>query len=569
MHIAAGGAAIALVAAVIFAVWGWREGADLSSGRLAVIAPLPETKRLIILPFGASGSHGDRVILARGISQWLAESMVPIERQTHGNFWALHPGRLVSEELTAVWREAGLTLATKGDLTPSEGGHDLRLQVVGLRSEKTLRVGGAFAPMEDPCALMEGAAAEHARMLELQLAPPTVAGISRLIPDTEKACAGYLNGLGLMRDKQTRANLGAAATQLEAAAEADPDFIPAQTALSEASRRLYAVTGEEIWLDRSREVLARALELDRGDPRVWLELAELENAAGRGDEYLEALKGAADRSPDLAAAHRELGRALKGAGRLKEAETSLQRAIRLRPGDGGLRMELGHLYWNLGERDAAINQFREAVALAPESHLVHSNLCGVYLSFEMQEAARQMCERSLAIQPNYPAYSNLGYLAFSSSNFGEAVQMYKKALEMGKGDYLTWGNLGLAHHHMDNARASRVALEHAVEMGEALLEENPSDPSLMVDLAVYNALLGNRELALGLLDRATSFEIEDVLLMALVGEAYEDAGDRDRALLWVSRALENGLDPSWIGNNPTLRREETYRSLAQQFETGS
>jgi len=569
-RVAVVGAALALVMVAGFVVWGWwRDAAGPSSGESAVIAPLPETKKLIILPFEAPGSDGDRAALARGISEWLADSMVPMERQTRGTLWALPPGRLAGEELKAFWREAGLTLATEGDLTTAEGGQYLRLRLVDLRSEETYREGGAFAAIGDLCALMERAASEQARLLELQLAPPTISEISRLIPDAPEACDGYLRGLGLVRGGETSADFRTAIMHLEAAAEADPDFGPAQTALAEARRRLYEATGEDVWLDRSREAVTRALELDRGDPRVWLELARLESAAGRKDARLAALEQAAKRSPHLATPHMELGRALKGTGRLREAEAPLQRAIRLRPGDGGLRMELGHLYWDLGERDAAINQFREAEDLAPESSLAYSNLCGVYLSLEVRDRAREMCERSLAIQPNYPAYSNLGYLAFSSSNFGEAVQMYKQALDLDEGDYLTWGNLGLAHHHMDKVRESRPALEHAVEMGEALLEENPSNPSLMVDLAVYNALLGNRELALDLLGRATTFDIEDSLLMALAGEAYEDAGDRDHALQWVSRALENGLDPSWIGNSPTLRRVEAFRSLATQYETGS
>jgi Flp pilus assembly protein TadD len=186
----------------------------------------------------------------------------------------------------------------------------------------------------------------------------------------------------------------------------------------------------------------------------------------------------------------------------------------------------------------------------------------------LQDEARAMCERSLAIEPNYTAYSNLGTLAFSNSNFGRAVEMFDKANEIDDSDYYTSMNLGLAHYHMDNERDSRPALQRAVTLIEEQLETAPGDRGLMLDLADCEAVLGNRDRAIELLDLVTQEDRDDPRFLATVGEVYAEAGERELAIQWLTRALDAGLEPAFLRSNPTLRKVQEYRDLADQYETG-
>ena len=253
---------------------------------------------------------------------------------------------------------------------------------------------------------------------------------------------------------------------------------------------------------------------------------------------------------------------------MEDAERALQRAIRLRPGDAVFHLILGHLYFDQDQRDASINQFRRAMECAPENSLAASNLCGAYLHFELWPEANEMCERSLELERNYMALSNLGFLAFAQSNFGEAVSRFEAALELGEGDYVVWGNLGFAYHHMDRREKARSTLSKAVELAEEELLQRPADAWLLVDLGSYHAVLGERERALELLAIAAGSDPVDSSFMASLGEAYEDAGDRDRAVHWFGKALENGLDPGWIQKSPVLRKVEAFSNLAHQHEKG-
>jgi serine/threonine-protein kinase len=415
------------------------------------------------------------------------------------------------------------------------------------------------------CGSMRAVEEEFGRMLDLTVDGDVAEAVSRLIPATGDACAAYVYGLGRIAGSPAAESLDAAITDFETVVAEDPDFAPAWVAMA----RAFAAMGEggDIeWYARGRVAAERAMELEPDRPEPWLALAELEGAAGHRERAVGALEQAAERGPPRADVLQALGVGYRDDQRFDDAERTLQRAIRLRPGDGTLHSQLGFLYYLQGRRDAAINQFRLACECMPDNFLNYSNIGAMYLALGMSDDARAMFERSLAIRPSYEAYSNLGYLAFADSNYGEAVERYEKALDLDDGDYATRGNLGLAFHHIDRSEDSREALTKAVEMGERELQLHPNDKIVLIDLAGYLAILGERDRSLERLHAAIEQEIEDPVQMALVAEVYEDLGDRALATDWLVRALDNGLEPGWIDNSPTLRKVEDFRQLAAQYE---
>jgi hypothetical protein len=90
----------------------------------------------------------------------------------------------------------------------------------------------------------------------------------------------------------------------------------------------------------------------------------------------------------------------------------------------------------------------------------------------------------------------------------------------------------------------------------------------MAALAGYYGTLGeNRRRGLELLEQATSTDIVDAQLMSVIGESYEDLGERDRALLWLGRALDNGVVLSQIEGMPSLdelRKDPRYAELTNR-----
>ncbi len=567
--IAGGTLLVAVIALAVWSVTRVRHPASQPAEPAPQAVSVPVERRVAVLPFDGSGADPGRATLARGIAAFVADAFVAVEEQTNGEVWAVAPQNLPSEDLDRLRRQLGVTVAIDGELEQQNDGWHLRLSLLDPSTGNTFVNEFVSADDSKPCALAVASAKDSVRLLDLPLDPATTSRIEGRIPRSEEGCAAFLEGLGWQVGAPDQARLEAAVRALDRAAAADPEHGPTWTALATASNGLFKITEEPAWLERGIDAANRATALRTPDPDPWIALAHLQRAAGNLDEANVSLKQAAALGPRRADVHAELGRGFTAAGRSDEAERAFQRAIRLRPGDAALHQDLGYLYWELGQRDAAITQFREALECAPGNALAASNLCGVYLHFDLEAEAREMCELSFELEPNYTALSNLGFLAFAQSNFGEAVDRFEQALKMDDGDYLLWGNLGFAYHHMDQREPARIALQRAIELAEEQSRDRPPDPWLLVDLGSYHAVLGDREQALELLAGAAAFDVDDPRFMATLGEAFEDAGERALALEWLSRAVAAGLAPTFIENNPTLRKVEAFRNLAEQYVTGS
>ena len=275
-------------------------------------------------------------------------------------------------------------------------------------------------------------------------------------------------------------------------------------------------------------------------------------------------------APDSARAQLELGVTLREAGRYDEAERALQKAINLRPGYAADSLELGFLYYVTNRYDAAANQFRLATELAPLNVKAHNNLGGLMYFLERRAEARETFEASLAAYPNSVAYSQLGTLFFDEGDYARSADMFERAVELSPEDCQLVGNLASSYHWGGDRARAGAAFRRAIEVCETSLAATPADPLLMVSLAGYYGMLGERrERGIELLARATSKEIVDAQLLAIIGESYEDLGDRERALEWLARALDNGLEVAQLERMPSLealRKDARFSKLIRSGE---
>jgi len=282
-------------------------------------------------------------------------------------------------------------------------------------------------------------------------------------------------------------------------------------------------------------------------------------------ESVAALERAAGVAPNRADIGLALGKAYHAVGRNRDAEATFLRAIALRPDHWLGYGSLGELYWLVGRRDEAMHQFRLMHECAPESWLAYNNVGAVMLASGDVEAARGMFERSLEVGTNYMAACNLGTLAFLDLNYGQAVIMFEMALSLDESDYIVWGNLGHAYHWTHQPEEARARYLKAVQLGEQQLRRSPGDPWLLVDLADYHAMLGERDRGLLLLNQAIDLDRDDPEFTASVGEVFEDLGDRRAALEWIEQALHEGLDPGWVEGSPSLSSHDEFRALVRRY----
>jgi serine/threonine-protein kinase len=567
-------AAAAVVVVTVLAVWGARwvarrptvgagnAASAAGSGLLASSAP----RHLAVLPFVAVGGGDEDAALAAGLGRVLAEELVLLEEQTRGRLWVVPAD--VTHSLEQVRRSYNVNVAINGRFRTEGGRLRIELEAVAVPGESI--VGSAAVESEGSLAgsLQLGLVERAAELLSVPIEPTTRLALAARCTSVDRAFEQRVSGLGMMTAEADDERHEKAIAAFERATREAPPYVLARVELAAALLDRFRSTGDRAWLERADAQARVAADQDPPTTAALLVLARVCHADGRSEQAIDILERAAALSPDSARAQHELGVALRDAGRYEEAERALQRAINLRPGYAHDVIELGVFCYLTNRYDAAANQFRLAVEQAPLNVTAHNNLGGLMYYLERRDEAREAFEASLAAEPNADAYSQLGVLLFDEADHARAADMFERAVELDPADCQLAGNLAGAYHWgADRARAG-PALHRAIEVCEASLIKAPDDPQLMASLASYYCMAGeNRRRGLELLERATAHEIVDAQLMTVIGESYEDLGDRDRALLWLGRALDNGVTLAQLERMPSLdrlRKDARYGELTQR-----
>ena len=142
------------------------------------------------------------------------------------------------------------------------------------------------------------------------------------------------------------------------------------------------------------------------------------------------------------------------------------------------------------------------------------------------------------------------------------------ALELDDSRSTTWGNLAAACNVVpgEEERASEC-YARALELAQEELKLTPRSADLLAVMASYCAELGDSSRARDFLNRSAELSSDNDQVMFQVGLTHEILGDRDEALLWIGRALENGYSRDQVESTPSLRdlcTDERYRRLVQR-----
>lgn len=185
-----------------------------------------------------------------------------------------------------------------------------------------------------------------------------------LVDDFMKEAPGDATGLmlrGYLASEQGR--LDAAEADLKAALEKQPEMSDARYQLGLVYRRL----------ERREEALAAFLVVAEGTAeadlrgKAWLNVGELERAAGRPEKAIEAFQKAAEVVPALVpAVGPELAALYADQGNTESAEAWLERVESTGGTDPTVLFNLAVAHFNRKEWDAAIAGFRRVVGVDPK-----------------------------------------------------------------------------------------------------------------------------------------------------------------------------------------------------------
>lgn len=91
----------------------------------------------------------------------------------------------------------------------------------------------------------------------------------------------------------------------------------------------------------------------------------------------------------------------------------------------------GYILQQIGEDDKAIDSYKEALELDANNEYIHNSLASVYRKNSEFASAKLHLHASLEIDGNNPVtYYNFGNLLVDMHKNEEAIEMYKKAVEL-------------------------------------------------------------------------------------------------------------------------------------------
>ena len=363
----------------------------------------------------------------------------------------------------------------------------------------------------------------------------------------------YLEGLELMDRWDKDGNLDAAIELFQEATSIDPGFALAFARSAEAFRINYALTGEKTWLDQAISTVDEAVRLNADLAPVQVVLGRIHTTRGNTDLAFAAIERALGIDANDAEANEAIARLYARLGRPEDAEASYKKAVALNPDSTTIRNSYANFLYDQGRYDDATTQWRMVIRLAPEHYAALLNLGSVFEETGKTPEAIAMYQRSIAIKPTYMGYSNLGTAYSRAKRYTDAVDAYQNALKIDDSDWLAWGNLAYVYSWMNGMDQQAIeTFEHAIELAEAVRQQNSREAYVHSDLALYYAKMQQEELALQRLETAITLSPESANILAAAAEAYALIGQRDNAVEIAHKALTLGYSREQFQRNPEL-----------------
>jgi tetratricopeptide (TPR) repeat protein/predicted Ser/Thr protein kinase len=511
---------------------------------------LPEKKNLAVLPFAVLGDAPEAHAFAQGLAETLTGKLAQLTDDYP--LQVVPPSEIRSQKVDSVEQARiglGANLVLEGSLQRFGPQVRIAYHLVDARNHQQLRGDTVTAQTSDPFAVEDRVVQSVVRSLELELGAKQRRALEAHGTSEPEAYDYYLQGRGYLMEYAKPENVDSAIQLFQRALERDPNYTLAFAGLGESYWRKYETTHAPEWMTKALDACEKAAAQGEGATC----LGDVYNSTGKYEKAVEQFQRALqlDRTSDDA--YRGLAFAYEHLGKIADAEQTYRHAITVRPQYWAGYNWLGTFLFRQGRFAEAASAFQQVTALAPDNVRGYQNLGGAYTALGQFNQAIPLLEHAVALRPSPTGYSNLATVYFYLRRFSDAARTYEKAVKLDNRDFVLWGNLAEAYYWSPGERDRSINAYHqAVSLGEAQLKVNPRDSSALGQIAVANAMLGDRGAAAEYLGRALALASSDPDLQLKAAIVETRLGHSDRAVDCLARALASGISPELIRTNPVF-----------------
>ena len=279
--------------------------------------------------------------------------------------------------------------------------------------------------------------AQHAAQVAIQLAPDQASGWFHM------------------------ATCHSLAKQWKESCEALQKAVSLQPVFPEAYNNLGMAYWELGQTDQSRLCYLKAMEQDPKFAEPCIHMSKLSCDASSLDEAFNWLVQALKLEPNSPQAHFAMGNFLVKMGREQEGASHLRQAVTLKPDYAEALNNLGNVLLNLKCHEEGEAAFQKAIALKPDYHEAYANLGNLHREAQFPDLAEHALLESIRLKPDFAAaHSNLGNAYFDQGKIDQAIESYKKGIDLGQDDQEFVPNYLFALNYSAKLSAADIGAEH-------------------------------------------------------------------------------------------------------------
>lgn len=241
---------------------------------------------------------------------------------------------------------------------------------------------------------------------------------------------------------------------LQKAVSLQPVFPEAHNNLGMAYREL----GRD---EEARSSYMKALEQDNKFADPCINLSELATKASRHEEAFNWLVRGLQTDGDNPKAHFAMGNFLVKMGKEQEGASHLKQALTLKPDYPEALNNLGNVLLTLKRHEEGLDAFQKAISLRPDYHEAYANLGNLHRESQFPDLAEHALLESIRLKPDFAAaHSNLGNALFDQGKIDQAIESYKKGIDLGQDDQEFVPNYLFALNYSAKLSAAEIGAEH-------------------------------------------------------------------------------------------------------------
>jgi tetratricopeptide (TPR) repeat protein len=329
------------------------------------------------------------------------------------------------------------------------------------------------------------------------------------------------------------------------AADSKPATAPAPRKLDKAAAYYHytlahmyeeqvAVYGRSELANKAIEEYRQAIEADPTSEYLTSALAELYAKTGRIRDAVMEAQDILKRDPNNLEAHKLLGRIyLRSLGDvqggqgsqsvLKLAIEQYEQITKIEPDNVDDHLLLGRLYRLNNDLQKAENEFKTAVKLEPDSEEAVTTLAYLYNEEGDTARAGEVLSSIPDASRSAKLYSALGYTYEQQKQYKNAIEAYRKAIELDR-DNLD-AIRGLAQNLVNDGQS-----DAALEQYKIIADTNPEDAETYLRMAEIYRKSGKFDLALDTLKKAGAMVQDSIQVPYNMAAVYQAQGRYDEAV---------------------------------------